>query len=182
MPIHHSHSSHNHVSTIFSQLMSLLPKTKFDQFVGQHNGDRYSKKFSCWNQLQMLFFAQATGKESLRDIETGLSLHENKWYHLGIQTVAKSTLSDANNTRPCEIYEKCFYALLAELQGLSALNEGYKQKFTFENPLYSLDASVINLCLSIFPWAKYTSQKGACKIHVLLNNRGSIPEFMSITE
>jgi hypothetical protein len=141
--------------------MQLLPKSKFDQFVGQHNGDRYTKKLSSWQQLQILLFSQATGKESLRDIETGLSLHENKWYHLGIETVAKSTLSDANNGRSYEIYEKLFYTLLGEVGRIAELQStsSSKEKFSFENPLYSLDATVINLCLGVFPWAKYRTSK-----------------------
>lgn len=154
-----SRGSKHHVSTVFSQIMQFLPKSKFDQFVGQHNGDRYTKKLSSWNQLQILLFSQATGKESLRDIETGLSLHENKWYHLGIQTVARSTLSDANNNRSYEIYEKLFYALLSEIQCIAGLGSDPNRKFSFENPLYSLDATVINLCLSVFPWAKYRTAK-----------------------
>lgn len=116
-----AHLHKSHVSTIFAQIMQLLPKHKFDQFTGQHNGDRYTKKLSSWQQLQILLFSQATGKESLRDIETGLSLHENKWYHLGIETVAKSTLSDANNNRSYEIYEKLFYALLGEVGRIAEL-------------------------------------------------------------
>ena len=177
-----SRGSKHHVSTVFSQIMQFLPKSKFDQFVGQHNGDRYTKKLSSWNQLQILLFSQATGKESLRDIETGLSLHENKWYHLGIQTVARSTLSDANNNRSYEIYEKLFYTLLSEIQCIVGLSWDPNRKFSFENPLYSLDATVINLCLSVFPWAKYRTAKWACKVHVLLNNRSNIPEVISMTE
>lgn len=154
-----TYSHKQHVSTVFAQILQLLPKSKFDQFTGQHQGDRYIKKLSCWQQLQILLFSQATGKESLRDIETGLSLHENKWYHLGIETVARSTLSDANNLRSYEIYEKLFYALLSEIQHITSLGSDPNKKFSFENPLYSLDATVVNLCLSIFPWAKYRTSK-----------------------
>lgn len=176
-----------HVSTIFNQLVSILPKNKFDSFVGQHKADRYTKKLSCWQQLQILLFAQATWKESLRDIETWLLMHQNKWYHLWIETVAKSTLADANNNRSYEIYESLFYALLKECNNIAPpwkswrLDIDWKYKFEFDNPLYSLDATVIELCLSMFNWAKYRKTKWALKLHVLLNNRTTIPELIVAT-
>lgn len=176
-----------HVSTIFSQLISILPKNKFDSFVGQHKADRYTKRLSCWQQLQILLFAQATCKESLRDIETWLLMHQNKWYHLWIETVAKSTLADANNSRSYEIYESLFYALLKECNNLAPprniwrLDINWEMKFKFDNPLYSLDATVIELCLSMFDWAKYRKAKWALKLHVLLNNKTTIPELIVTT-
>jgi len=176
-----------HVSTIFNQLFSILPKNKFDSFVGQHKADRYTKKLSCWQQLQILLFAQATWKESLRDIETWLLMHQNKWYHLWIETVARSTLADANNNRSYEIYESLFYSLLKECNSLAPpwnswrLDSAWEMKFKFDNPLYSLDATVIELCLSMFDWAKYRKAKWALKLHVLLNNRTTIPELIVAT-
>ncbi len=164
------------VSTILNQLLDFIPKNKFDNFVGQHKADKYTKRLSCWQQLITLLYAQATGKDSLREIETWLSLHNNKWYHLWLETVARSTLSDANNKRPYQIYESLFYELLSECKHLWVwLGE---KEFSFNNPLYSLDATVINLCLTVFPWAKYRKRKWALKLHVLLNNKTCIPEFI----
>lgn len=164
-------------STIFNQLLSFLPKHKFKEFVGQHNGDKYVKKLTTWNQLTALLYAQATGKKSLRDIETGLKLHEGQWYHLGIGTVAKSSLSYANNNRSYEIFEKLFYALLDQCKEVTT-----NKHFKFNSPLYSFDSTTIRLCLSVFDWAKYTREKGALKIHMLLNNQTTIPELLTISD
>src|SRR3989338_9871880 len=103
----------HYTNTIFNQLLNFLPKHKFQDFVGQHNADKYVKKLDTWNQLAVLIYAQATNKDSLREIETGLMLHQNSWYHLGIGSVARSTLSDANSRRNYQIFEKLFYELLA---------------------------------------------------------------------
>lgn len=166
------------VSTIFNQLLDFLPKNKFQSFIGQHKADRYVKNFTCWQQLLTLLYAQATGKDSLRDIELGLMSHQNKWYHLGLTSITRSNLSYANKNRPYEIYESLFYELLKECRQLSPS----ENRFSFENPLYSMDATVISLCLSVFPWAKYRKTKGALKLHVLLNNRTVIPEFAVVNE
>lgn len=166
-----------HTSTIFNQLLAFLPKHRFDQFVGQHNGDRYVKKLTTWSQLVALMYAQATQKESLREVETGLLTHQGTWYHLGITTVARSSLADANKRRDAAIFEKLFYTLLVQCQEVTNIHT-----FSFKNPLYSLDATVIRLCLSLFDWAHYTKTKGALKMHTLLNNRTTIPELITITD
>jgi hypothetical protein len=164
-------------NTIFNQLLNFLPKNKFNQYIGQHQADRYTKSLTAWNQLAALLYAQATGKDSLREIETGLNLHNSDWYHLGINTVARSTLSYANNNRSYLIFEKLFYAILNECKNITPA-----RNFEFNNPLYSFDSTTIRLCLSIFDWAKYSKTKGALKLHTLLNNRTSIPELINITE
>jgi len=167
----------NYSNTIFNQLLGFLPKYKFNEFVGQHKGDRYVKKLTTWNQLTALLYAQATGKKSLRDIETGLKIHEKQWYHLGIKSVAKSSLSYANNNRSCEIFEKLFYALLKQCKEVTP-----NKDFKFNNPLYSFDSTTVQLCLSVFDWAKYQKEKGALKIHLLLNNQTTIPELLTISD
>lgn len=164
-------------NTIFNQLLNFLPKEKFNQFVGQHHGDRYVKKVTTWNQLILLMYAQATGKDSLREIETGFNVHAGTWYHLGVNSVAKSSLADANKRRSYEIFEKLFYSLLAQCHGVIP-----DRKFSFENPLYSFDSTTIELCLSMFNWAKYTTTKGALKLHTLFNNRTTIPELIIISD
>lgn len=167
----------NYSSTIFNQLLNFLPRYKFNQFVGQHKGDRYVKKLTTWNQLTALLYAQATSKESLREIETGFNLHTENWYHLGIKTIARSSLSYANNNRDYRIFEKLFYSLLEQCKTITP-----ERKFVFTNPLYSFDSTTVKLCLSIFDWAKYTRLKGALKIHTLLNNRTAIPELLTVSD
>jgi hypothetical protein len=124
-----------------------------------------------------MLYAQASGKKSLREVSTGFNVQKNTWYHLGVNSAARSTLSDANSKRNSEIFEKLFYSLLDKCKEITIEN-----KFTFKNPLYSLDSSVINLCLSVFDWAKYRTTKGALKLHMLLNNRTAIPELINITD
>ena len=167
-----------YINTIFNQLLTFLPKDKFNEFVGQHNGDRYVKYLNSWNHLVLLLYAQASAKDSLRDIETGFGLNQNLWYHLGVKSAKRSSLSDANNRRSYQIFEKLFYELLKQCQKMA----GNERKFEFENPLYSFDSTTVNLCLGLFDWAKYRKTKGAIKIHVMLNNRTAIPELLTITD
>jgi len=164
-------------NTIFGQLLNFLPKHKFDQFVGQHKSDKYTKRLTTWNQFIALMYAQATGKDSLREIETGLNLNKNIWYHLGIGSVARSSLADANSRRSYQIFEKLFYSLLKQFQE----NIPEENKFDFKNPLYSFDSTTVELCLSVFDWAKFRTTKGALKIHTLLNNRTTVPELLNMT-
>lgn len=167
----------NYSSTIFGQLLNFLPKQRFKQLVAEHDADKHIRKLSTWNQFVAVLYAQATGKDSLREIETGLSVHNNVWYHLGVGSVARSTLAEANQKRDYRIYEKLFYVLLERCREITPHRE-----FKFKNPLYSFDASTVNLCLSLFDWAKYRTTKGALKLHVLLDNRTAIPELVNITE
>ena len=162
-----------YTNTIFNQLLNFLPKDKLQQIIGQHASDKWVKSLTTWNQLVVLLYAQATGKDSLREIETGFSLHGGTWHHLGIRTVARSTLSYANNRRDYHIFEELFYALLERCRTITPTHV-----FSFTNPLYSLDATTIKLCLSLFDWAMYTKQKGALKLHTLLNVRTTIPELL----
>lgn len=163
-----------HTTTIFNQLLDFVPKDKFNRFVGQHSADRYVKSLTTWNQFVALLFAQATGKESLREIETGLATHQNVWYHLGIRSVARSTLSYANNRRDWRIFHDLFGEILSRCRDVTPT----KNKFAFDNPLYALDSTTISLCLSVFDWAKYRTTKGALKLHTLLDVRTAIPEVI----
>ena len=164
-------------STIFGQLLAFLPKSEFKSFVGQQKADRYVKKMTVWNQLVVLLYAQATCKESLRDIETGLRTNPEIWHHLGVQSVARSTVARVNNLRDYRIFENLFYALLAQCRDITP-----ERTFSFENPLYALDATTVMLCLSLFDWAKYSHEKGAIKIHTVINNRTTMPEVLTVTE
>ena len=164
-------------NTIFNQLLNFLPRQKFDQLTDEYQANRYAKSMTCWNQFVAMLYAQASGKKSLREVETGFNVQKNTWYHLGINSVARSTLAEANSRINPEIFEKLFYSLLDKCKEITCEN-----KFDFSNPLYSLDSSTINLCLSVFDWAKYRTTKGALKLHMLLNNRTAIPELINITD
>lgn len=166
-----------HVNTIFNQLLDLLPRNRFEQFVGQHKADKYVKRMNCWNQFSIMLYAQAKGKESLRDIETSLGAQEQKLYHLGIQSKARSTIAEANRDRPYKIYESLFYELLKVSKRLTP-----NKKFKFDNPLKAMDSTTITLCLKLFPWAKFSRTKGAIKLHCLFDIRDQIPEFIVHSE
>lgn len=164
-------------NTVFSQIMQLICQNRFKKCVDRYTGDKYTKRFSCWQQLIVLIFAQAKRLNSLRDIELSLKSHQKKWYHLGLETVAKSTLSDANNHRSADIFRDTFYAVLEKCRELSP-----RHGFRFKNPLYSFDSTLIDVCLSLFPWAVYRTKKGAFKLHTLLDHTGYLPSFLVITD
>lgn len=166
-----------HSNTIMHQLMTLIPRHQFENAVSEYSGNRYVKKFTTWNQLTTLIYAQASGKNSLRDIQTALGTQEPKLYHLGLPAVKRSTLADANAQRDYQIMEKLFYHLLSRCQQIAP-----KHKFRFKNPVYAFDGSTIDLCLSLFPWAKFRQTKGAVKLHAQLDLRGHIPSFAVITD
>lgn len=163
--------------TVFSQILQLLYRYNFKKCVNRYNGDHYTKRMNCWQQFLILLFAQARGLKSLRDIQLSLRSQSQKWYHLGLTSVAKSTLSDANMTRSSDIFRDVFYDFLSKCQKLSP-----NHRFRFKNPSYIMDSTLIQLCLSIFPWAKYRKRKGALKLHTLLDQKGCLPSFMTITD
>lgn len=167
----------NRVYTIFSEILKLCPRYHFDKAVKEYHGDRYVKTFTSWQQFMAILYSQITQKDSLRDIVTGLSAHASRWYHLGFAGINKSTLSDANAKRDYRMYEGLFYQLLARCQNLTP-----KHKFRFKNPLYTIDASTIDLCLSVFPWAKFRTTKGAIKLHCLYDHSGALPTFLTVTD
>jgi len=164
-------------NTVFQQLLQLLSHYDFKRYVNRHDGDKYTKRFNCWQQLIVLLFAQAKGLDSLRDIEVSLRSHHRKWYHLGLTSVAKSTLADANNNRSADIFSDVFYALLEKCRDLAP-----KHKFKFKNPLYTFDSTLVSVCLSLFSWAKYRKKKGAFKLHTLLDHNGYLPLFLVISD
>ena len=168
----------SHSSTLFSHLLSQLPRHQFENLVAQYGGDRYAKKLSTWNQLQVLLYAQCSGQQSLRDIETGFLAQASRLYHLGLpEKICRNTLSHANSKRDWHIYHDFFYKLLARCKDLTP-----KHRFRFQNPLHSLDATTISLCLSVFPWSKIKHKKGAIKLHFQYDHDGDIPSFMIVTK
>jgi hypothetical protein len=164
-------------NTIFSQLLQLICQYQFKKCVDRYDGDRYTKRFSCWQQLLVLLFAQAKGLNSLRDIEISLRSHHRKWYHLGLSSVSRSTLADANNKRDADILKDVFYTLLEKCRELAP-----RHRFRFTNPLYTFDSTLINVCLSLYPWATYRKKKGAFKLHTLFDHSGYLPTFMVLTD
>lgn len=167
----------SHYNTIMSQLLTFIPRHHFENFVQSHYGDRYVKKFTCWNQFTTMLYAHVKGCDSLRDIQNSLAVQFSKLYHLGLPTIKRSTLADANQTRSYCIYEKLFYKLLERCKDITP-----KHKFKFKNPLYTLDATVIDLCLSTFQWAKFRTTKGGIKLHYQFDNITQIPSFLVVTD
>lgn len=167
-----------YANTIFKQLQDLLPRHDFETLTKQHQGDAYVKKFTCWQHFSVLLYAQASGKDSLRDIEQALQVQMAKLYHLGLEhKICRSTVSDANRNRPYAIAEGLFYHLLTRCKDFTP-----KHKFKFKNPLYTFDATVIDLCLSMFPWAKFRTRKGALKLHYQFDHAGDVPAFLVVTD
>lgn len=166
-----------HSNTILHQLLSLMPRHQFDRAVEEFAGNRYVKKFSTWSQMTVLLYAQAANKNSLRDIQIALGTQEAKLYHLGLPPVRRSTLADANAQRDHRIMEQLFHHLLERCQRIAP-----QHKFRFKNPVHCLDSTTIDLCLSLFPWAKFRQTKGAVKLHCQLDLRGQIPSFGVVTD
>ena len=165
------------LETIFGELLKLVPRYQFEKAVEQYQGDRYVKSYTTWQQYITILFSQVKQKDSIRDIITGLEANESRWYHLGLTGIHRSTFSDANNKRSFQIFEDLFYHLLSRCKDLTP-----KHRFKFKNELYSIDASVIDLCLSVFPWAKFRKTKGAIKMHCLYDHSGAMPSFVTITD
>jgi len=165
---------------VFSQLMTHLPWRRFDTCVRRYDGDQKIKSFPCSEHWRVMAFAQLTYRESLRDIETCLHAVGTKRYHMGIRSnVSRNNLSNANRTRDWRIYADYAQILIAEARSL------YTDEtlgIDLEATVYALDSSTIDLCLSMFPWAKFRKAKGAVKIHTLMNLQGNIPEFILISD
>lgn len=167
-----------HYNTILHQLLTLIPRHQFEGLVKALDGDRYVKTFTTWNQLTVMLYAQAGGKDSLRDIQNGFAAQSRHLYHVGLPAaVPKSTLADANANRDYRIYERLFYQMLDRCKSITP-----KHRFRFKNPLYSMDSTTIDLCLSMFPWAKFRTTKGAIKLHYQFDYAGHLPVFMTLSD
>lgn len=165
--------------TVLSQLMDFLPIKEFRRCVERYNGNHHIRSFSCWDQFLCMAFAQLSYRESLRDIESCLRSMKNKLYHMGIRgNVSRSTLADANEKRDWRIYADFAQVLIHIARELYS---GDEFDVELDEIVYALDASTIDLCLSLFPWAKFRKTKSAVKLHTLLDLRGNIPAFISIT-
>jgi hypothetical protein len=166
-------------SLVFAQLMEFLPRHEFNKCVRRYAGDKRPRKFSCRDQLLCLAFAQLTFRESLRDSETCLRALGSKLYHAGIRgKIARSTLADANQAHDWRIFADFAQVLIRRARELY-VNEPLQVEL--EQTVYALDSTTIDLCLSLFPWAKFRRRKGAVKLHTLLDLRGNIPCFIHIS-
>jgi hypothetical protein len=166
--------------TVFAQLMDLIPRRAFERCVARYPSQRRLRTFTCYDQLLCLAFAQLTYRESLRDIETCLRALQPKLYHAGLRgRVARSTLADANETRDWRIYGDFAQLLIHRARGLYA-NEPFAVDLA--QTAYAFDATTIDLCLALFPWARFRRAKAAVKLHTLLDLRAPIPTFVAITD
>lgn len=163
-------------NTIFKQILHTITRYEFDKAVKAHNGDFAAKGISCYDQFTAMLFAQFTGQTGLRGIENGLEANKQSLYHTGAKVVSRTTLSYANTHRPAAIYEELFYSLFAKVAKHST-----KHRLRFKNPLYSVDATTIDLCLNMFEWASFRTRKGGIKVHVKLDHHGCIPAFINVT-
>jgi hypothetical protein len=164
--------------TVFAQLMDFIPAHEFRRCVERYQGNYKVSRFSCWDQFLCMAFAQLTYRESLRDIETCLRALGPRRYHTGIRgPVSRSTLADANELRDWRIYADLAQVLIATARQLYA-----QESFAVElqQTVYALDCTTIDLCLSLFPWARYREKNAAVKLHTLLDLQGNIPAFVSI--
>jgi transposase len=169
----------NQGRTVFSQLIAFLPDREFRRCIGRYDGDAGLRDFSCWDQYLTMAFAQLTYRESLRDIEACLRALGAKLYHMGFQgKVARSTLADANESRDWRIFADFAQVLIRIARPLCATDP---IGMDLDHSLYALDSTTIDLCLSLFPWAKFRKHKAAVKMHTLLDLHGNIPTFISIT-
>ena len=164
-----------HCNTIFPQILNLVPRHEFETLAKQHHSDRSFRTASRWSQFVTLAMAQLAGRISLRDIVENVSAQAHRFYHLGSAKLSRSNLSRINEDKPYALYEALAEKLLNRCQGMAP-----GHKFRFKNPLYFLDASTIDHCLSVFPWENFRSTKGAIKLHVGLNHDGYLPEFVTI--
>jgi len=168
----------NRFCSIFSQLLQLFPRIEFENAVKETRSEHRAKGFTCWGQFVSMLFCQLGRAHSLREITGGLRSCEGKLKHLGIAAPNRSTLSYANEHRPWELYQQIFFTLLERCRN----QVNGRKKFRFKNKLVSLDSTVIDLCLSIFDWAKFRRTKGAIKLHMILDHDGYLPSFGVVTE
>ena len=166
-----------HNSTVLAQFLDLVPRHEFEALAKRHHKGRRLRSMTRWNQFVAMAVGQLAGRSSLRDIVSNLSAQGRKLYHLGVGAVARSSLARVNGAQPHGLYEELFGRLLARCR-TAAPGHGFR----FRNPLYSLDATTIDLCLSVFPWAKFRRAKGAVKLHLGLDHAGLLPAFARVTD
>lgn len=169
------------VASLFSQILSHFPRAEFESMVNKHGAENRAKGFTSWAQFVAMIFCHLAGSDSLREITGGLQCCLGKVRHLGVfRPVKRSTLAYANQHRPAALFQDLFYATFKHFLAKGGFGRR-KTKFRFKNPLLSLDATTISLCLTLFPWAKFRRAKGGVKIHLLLDHDHYMPTFVRIT-
>ena len=166
-----------HCSTVLSQIVRIFPRHEFQALANKHHAGQKFRSFSRWTQFVALLTAQLTGRDSLRDIVENMTAQAGKLYHLGIKPFSRATLSRANEQQPHKLYEALFLRLMNRCQSLAPRNKAFKLK----GKIYLLDASLVDLTLSLFPWAQYRKGKGAAKLHIGLDADGYLPAFVNMT-
>jgi len=166
----------HHNNTILGQMLKMFSRYEFQKAVSETGTEYHSRGFTSWNHFVAMLFGQLAGQDSLRGIEAGLATQSAMLYHTGIKPIHRSTLAYANEHRTHELFKKIFFTMLSKCEPLAP-----KHKFRFKNPLHSIDATTIDLCLSLYDWAKFRTAKGAVKLHVKLNHSGYLPSFAVVT-
>lgn len=164
-------------TTIFRQMLQLISRLEFQTIVKKHKGDFRARQFRCWDQFIFFLLGQFSQRNSLRETVFSINSMHSKLYHLGCNSVKRSTFSDANNQRPYQIYHDLFFKLLEKTRQIAP-----KHKLKLNRKLYFLDATTIDLCLKLFPWARFRKTKAAIRLHTLLDADGSLPVFLNITD
>lgn len=167
-----------HCNTVLSQIVRLFPRHEFQSLARKHHVGQKFRSFSRWDQFVAMLTAQLTGRSSLRDVVDNFRVQASKLYHLGVKSFSRATLARCNEKQPHALYEELFQRLLARCQSMAPRNKAFK----LDGKIYLLDASLVELTLSLFPWAKYQRNKGAAKLHVGLDADGYLPAFVDLTE
>lgn len=166
-----------HSSTVLSQIVRFFPRHEFQALAEKHHVGQKFRSFSRWTQFVAMLTAQLTGRSSLRDLVDNFGVQSSKFYHLGIKAFSRATLARCNEKQPHMLYEELFKRLLGRCQSMAPRNKGFK----LDGKIYLLDASLVELTLSLFPWAKYQKKKGAAKLHIGLDADGYLPAFVDFT-
>ncbi len=165
---------------VYSQLTYFLPKRVFDGLADKYTGDKYVKHFSCWNQLLSMVFGQLTGRDSLRDLMVSIEPHKPKYYHLGFgKGTSRSNFANANEKRDCRIFEEYAFHLIDLARKSSIVDQDFQMNI--DGKVYAFDSTTIDLCLSVFWWAKFRTTKGGIKLHTLYEIKTSIPSFIHVS-
>lgn len=163
-------------NTVLGQMLAQVPRQRFQTLVQTHGGDRYVKRFTCWSQMVCMLYAQLAGRRSLRDLERSLAAQARHSRHLNLAACKRNTLANANRNRDWRLYRDLFLLLRERCQAIAP-----RRGFRFKNKLFSLDSTVIDLCLSLYAWANFRSTKAGVKVHTVLDHDGLVPHFAVVT-
>src|SRR6056297_219488 len=165
---------------IFAQLTDFLPQRVFDRLVSKYDGNKHVRHFTCWNQLLSMIFGQLTGRDSLRDLLVSIEPHKPKYYHLGFgKGTSRSNFANANEKRDCRIFEEYAFYLIDQARKSSIIDQDFQ--LNIDGNIYAFDSTTIDLCLSVFWWAKFRATKGGIKLHTLYDVKTSIPTFIHVS-